>query len=52
DNNEVTIKDLARGREVSEDLEDREEWLKAEGIQVTVPRGEMIPTIKKMLSVK
>jgi histidyl-tRNA synthetase len=52
DNNEVTIKDLARGREVSEDVEDREEWLKAEGIQVTVPRGKMIPTIKKMLSVK
>jgi histidyl-tRNA synthetase len=52
ENHEVTIKDLARGREVSEDVEDREEWLKAEGIQVTVPRGEMISTIKKMLSAK
>lgn len=46
---EVTIKNLAKGREVSEDMENREEWLKAEGIQVTVPRSEMISTIEKML---
>ena len=51
-NDEVTIKDLARGREMSEDVEDREEWLKAEGIQVTVPRGKMISTIRKMLESK
>ncbi len=49
---DVTIKNLAKGREMSEDVENREEWLKAEGIQVTVPRAEMVATIKKMLEYK
>jgi histidyl-tRNA synthetase len=49
---EVTIKNLAAGRTVSEDVEDREEWLKAEGFQVTIPRSEMIATIEKMLKSK
>jgi len=47
---EVTIKNLAKGRLMSEDVEDRDEWLKAEGIQVTIPRKDMIATITKMLN--
>ena len=46
---EVTIKNLKAGRAVAEDMENREEWLAAEGIQVTVPRSEMIAVIEKML---
>lgn len=49
---EVTIKNLALGRQKSEDVENRDEWLKAEGIQVTVPRVQMIATIEKMLNSK
>jgi len=52
DKGEVTIKNLEAGRKVSDDVEDREEWLKAEGFQVTVPRSEMIATIEKMLKSK
>ena len=46
---QVTIKNLQAGRAVAEDMENREEWLAAEGIQVTVPRSEMIAVIEKML---
>jgi len=49
---EVTIKNLEAGRKVAEDVGDREEWLKAEGFQITVPRAEMIATIEKMLKPK
>ena len=49
ENGQVTIKNLKAGRAVAEDMENREEWLAAEGIQVTVSRAEMISVIEKML---
>ncbi|MDF1544051.1 MAG: histidine--tRNA ligase [bacterium] len=47
---EVTVKNLDAGREKAEQTSDREEWLKAEDIQVTMPRSELISYLKKHLS--
>jgi histidyl-tRNA synthetase len=41
----VSVKDLALGRELSKDVEDREEWRRERPAQVTVSRGDMIRTI-------
>lgn len=49
---EVTIKDLDAGRELSKDVQDRAEWLKAGDVQVTIPRDQMIPHIRKLLDRK
>ncbi len=46
----ITIKDLRSGQEKSMKVSDREEWLKAEDIQVTIPVSDLIPHIKKLLS--
>jgi histidyl-tRNA synthetase len=45
----VTIKNLAYGKEVSQDITDREEWLKAADVQQTVPRDALVPTIRQLL---
>lgn len=45
----ITVKDLRAGREVSREVSDREEWLKADQIQVTIRRSELIPYLKKLL---
>lgn len=45
----VTVKDLRAGREQAEQVEDREEWLKAEDIQVTIPRDRLIEHISELL---
>jgi histidyl-tRNA synthetase len=50
DRGEVTVKDLFAGQKQSHDVKERDEWLKAENIQVTVPRKEMISHIKSLLS--
>jgi len=47
---QVTIKNLAAGADAAGETADREEWLKAEGFQVTLPRGDMIAHLKKLLS--
>ncbi len=47
--NEVSIKDLAMGRKLSESVKDREEWTQTRPAQVTVSREEMIPTVQKIL---
>ncbi len=52
ENGTVTVKDLRAGQEKSKDIEDREEWLAAEDIQVTIERGRMIAHIKKLLDKK
>ncbi len=49
DNNTVTIKDLRAGEEKSKEVEDRKEWLKAEEVQETVNRDQMVSHIKKLL---
>lgn len=45
----VTIKDLRIGAEVAKGVSNREEWLKAENVQVTVKRAELISHLRKML---
>ncbi|MFH1700006.1 MAG: histidine--tRNA ligase [Candidatus Zixiibacteriota bacterium] len=49
ENNQVTVKNLVAGRVQAEEVADREEWLKAEDIQATIPRGELIDYLKKLL---
>lgn len=45
----VTVKNLAAGREKARETSDREEWLKAEQIQETIPMAELIECLKKHL---
>lgn len=49
DNGTVTVKDLRAGAEIARGVSDREEWLKAENIQVTIARRELIPYLLKSL---
>ena len=46
----VTIKDLVAGREKMQATADRKEYLAQRAGQVTVPRAEMIETIRRMLA--
>ena len=45
----VTVKNLAAGREKAQQTSDRDEWLKAEQIQETIPVGELIEYLKRHL---
>ena len=49
DNNQVTVKNLEAGREKAKETSDREEWLKAEDIQITIARNELIEYFKNHL---
>ncbi len=49
DAGQVTVKNLAAGREKARQVEDREEWLKAEEIQETIPRDDLISYLKGRL---
>nr|MBN2277010.1 histidine--tRNA ligase [candidate division Zixibacteria bacterium] len=49
ENGRVTIKDLRAGRELSKDVSDREEWLKAENVQETIGRADMIIHLQNLL---
>lgn len=46
---QVTIKDLQRGRQLAQEIKDREEWRKGQPAQVTVARDQMLSTIQQML---
>lgn len=46
----VTIKNLKEGREKARNTDNREEWLKAEDIQITIPRDELLTYLKDKLS--
>ena len=46
---QVSIKDLLLGRELSKEVEDRAEWVRERPAQVTVPRAELVDTVKKIL---
>jgi histidyl-tRNA synthetase len=48
--NVVTIKDLVAGRERMKPTADRKEYLAQRAGQVTVPRAEMVETIRRMLA--
>ncbi len=45
----VTVKDLRIGAEVAKGVSDREEWLKAENVQATMKRAELVSYLKKLL---
>ena len=45
----VSIKDLALGRELSKDVQDRDEWRRERPAQVTVPRSEMVRTVGEIV---
>ena len=49
DNNRVTVKNLAAGARVAHDTSDREEWLKAEGFQETIPRDQLVQYLKSRI---
>jgi histidyl-tRNA synthetase len=49
-NNQVTVKNLAAGAEIAEEVEDREEWLKAQGFQETIGRDQLIPFLKRYIN--
>ena len=49
ENNQITVKNLVAGRVQAQEVSDREEWLKAENIQETIPRSEMIDHVRKLL---
>jgi histidyl-tRNA synthetase len=46
----VTIKDLVAGRERMKPTADRKEYLAQRAGQITVPRAELVETIRRMLA--
>jgi histidyl-tRNA synthetase len=46
----VTIKDMAAGRERAKPVADRKEYLAQRAGQMTIPRNELIETIRKLLN--
>jgi histidyl-tRNA synthetase len=49
ENNQVTVKNLIAGRVQAQKVSDREEWLKAENIQETIGRDELISYLRGLL---
>ncbi len=45
----VTVKNLEAGRVKAQQVQDREQWLKAEEIQETIPRGQLIDYLMRCL---
>jgi histidyl-tRNA synthetase len=45
----VTIKDMTVGRERAKAVGDRKEWLAARQGQVTAPRAELVPAVRRLL---
>lgn len=46
----VQIKDLIEGKRLSENIEDNAAWREARPAQVTVPRGELVAAVEKILA--
>jgi histidyl-tRNA synthetase len=46
----VTIKDMVAGRELLKPTADRKEYLAQRAGQITLPRAELVETIRKMLA--
>lgn len=46
---EITIKDLALGEKLSQDITDNKEWREARPAQVNVPRAELVSAVQKIL---
>ena len=47
---EVTLKDLALGKEMAKAIESNEEWRESRPAQETIPRSELIARVKTMLA--
>ena len=45
----VVVKDLAYGKQVSQNISDRQEWLNAADVQQTIPRRALIETISALV---
>lgn len=48
--NEITIKDLVLGSELSKQIEDNAEWREEQPAQFTVPRGNLVEAVKSTLA--
>jgi histidyl-tRNA synthetase len=48
----ATVKDLRAGSQIAREFSQREDWLKAENIQATIKKADMIPYIRNLLSKK
>lgn len=48
--NEVTLKDLALGKEMAKAIESNEEWKESRPAQETLPRSDLIARVKAMLA--
>jgi histidyl-tRNA synthetase len=46
----ITLKDMDQGRRKAESLARREEWLEERPGQREVPRADLVPTVREMLS--
>jgi histidyl-tRNA synthetase len=47
---QATIKDLKLGAQMSKNIADNEEWRRGRPAQITVPRGDLVATLLRMLS--
>jgi len=50
ENDQVTIKDLDKGAQLSKEIEDNKEWREARSAQQTVKSDELVATVKNMLA--
>ena len=48
--NEVSLKDLRLGKQLSEKITDRDEWRKAQPAQVTIARAALVDEVRKRLA--
>ncbi len=49
ESNRITVKNLVVGRQQALEVDDREQWLKAENIQETIPRKNLVAHIRALL---
>ncbi|MCB9514265.1 MAG: histidine--tRNA ligase [Candidatus Latescibacteria bacterium] len=47
--NEVSVKDLAVGRKLAQGMSDRKQWQEERPAQVTIPRGELVATVRRII---
>jgi histidyl-tRNA synthetase len=47
---QATIKDLKLGAQMSKNIADNEEWRRGRPAQITIPRGDLVATLLRMLS--
>lgn len=50
ENNEITIKDLVLGAELSKDIDDNKEWRESQPAQFSAPRADLVSAVRKTLA--